>query len=216
MRYSDVEKYPNEWLNTITHEDIENNTFPVIIDRDQSDVYIITALSKKRWEDFTDAERRYWRGVVKGAYNDEDMNRVGYAVNHLAARLLQLPIYMKEYREELSVASDPHFTVPYDPEDYTNVYGKTTWAEEDKPSEEDVDTYLNNLYLIQDALQTNPAIYYLPSSMENLNYTGANNIEAMLQWVHNRIIDWTAETKILIDKTSSAWFYSGDIYAGEV
>lgn len=216
MRYSDVEQYPNEWLHTITHEDIEKNSFPVIIDRDPSDVNKLLRLLSKVWDDFTEEEKQWWWGVVKGAYNADDMNRVGYAVNYLAERLIQLPIYIKLYREERSVASDPHFTVPYDPEDYTDVYGKTTWVDEDKPSEADLDTYLNNVSLLQDAIQTNQPINGVPSSMENLSYVGANDIEATLERVHNRIIDWTAETKTLIDKTESAFVYSGEIFAGEI
>lgn len=212
MKFADVEQYPNEWLHTITHEDIENNSFPVIIDRDQSDADRITVLSKKRWKDFTDAEKRYWYGVVKGAYNDEDMNRVGFAVNRLAEHLTQLPLDIQSYRESKYVASDAIFTVPYDPADYDIT--AQTWEEEDIPSESDAETYLGNVALLRAAFDypTDP----LPTTMEDFSYTAANALEKALQGLNEKIIAWTEETQTLIDNTAAAFVYSGEVFAGEI
>lgn len=160
MRYSEVEKYPNNWLNTITHEDIENNTFPVIVDRDQSDVYKILTLNKKQWADFTDAEKEYWRGVVKGAYNAEDMNRVGWAVEWIAAKLKAMGF---------SFSASP----------------QSNWTMEDIPTPEQLAVYLQNVRTLRGLITVSSGTPQVPPDMEKLNWQEANDIEQILMEVES-------------------------------
>lgn len=156
MRYSEVEKYSNEWLNTITHEDIENNSFPVIIDRDQSDVDKITALSKKRWADFTDEEKRYWYSVVKGAYNDEDMNRVEWAMEYIAQMLRSSGASVQLKTE-----------------------GKI-WPEESLLPESETLDYLDDIATLKSAITLPASTPDVPLDMEDFSLDEANDIEKIL------------------------------------
>lgn len=214
MKCAELEEYPNAWLNTVTHEDLMTNTFPVIIDRDQADLDRLRLLLAKPWDDFSAAEKRWWLGVVKGAYNATDMNRVGYAVNLLAGRLAQLPIDMAAYMAARYVAPDAIFAVPYDPADYADMTGKTTWTDTDAPDVSDSDTYTGNVALLRAAFDypTDP----LPESLSKLGYTEANALEKALQGLNSKITDWQTEKETLIDKTAAAFFYAGEIYAGEI
>lgn len=214
MKCQELEEYPNAWLHTVTHEDLMNNTFPVIIDRNQEDVTRLLALLSKVWDGFTPAEKAYWWGVVKGAYNADDLNRVGYAVNLLAGQLVQLPIDMAAYMAARYVAPDAIFAVPYDPADYADMMGKTTWTDADIPDVSDSDTYIGNVTLLRAAFdyQTDP----LPTTLDKFGYTDANALEKALQGLYAKITDWQAEQETLIDNTAAACFYSGEIYAGEI
>lgn len=156
MKFADLEKYPNEWLNTITHEDIERNSFPVIIDRDQSDADRITVLSKKRWADFTDAEKRYWYGVVKGAYNDEDMNRVQWSMEYIANMLR-------------SAGASVHLKTE----------GKI-WTEDSLLLESETMDYLDDIATLKSAITLPASTPSVPEDMVNLGFDEANAIEKIL------------------------------------
>lgn len=156
MRYSEVELYPNKWLNTITYEDIENNTFPVIVDRDQSDVHKIATLNKKKWDNFTDDEEAFWYGVVKGAYNAEDLNRVGWAVERIAGML-----------EAMGFAFE--------------VSPKSDWKEEDIPTDEQLSVYLENVRVLRGLIAVKSDTPQVPPDMDKLNWGEANDIEKILE-----------------------------------
>lgn len=156
MRYSEVELYPNEWLNTITHEDIENNTFPVIVDRDQSDVHKVATLNKKKWDNFTDDEKAFWYGVVKGAYNAEDLNRVGWAVELIAGM-------MKNMGFGFSVSP------------------KSDWEEEDIPTAEQLSVYLKNVRVLRGLIAVKSDTPQVPTDMDKLTWGEANDIEKILE-----------------------------------
>ena len=59
----------------------------LVTDRTQADVERVKALAAKGFAAMTAAERAEWLTGMKGAYNASDMNRVGTALNYLAARL---------------------------------------------------------------------------------------------------------------------------------
>jgi len=82
---------------------------------------------------------------------------------------------------------------------------KTSWLISDIPREAQTDALLANLATIRAVLavfSTTPAI---PASMDNLTYIQANNIEKILEDVN------TLTTNMI-----AAWYYSGDLYCGEV
>lgn len=163
MRYSEVEQYPNEWLNTITHEDIENNSFPVIVDRDQADVNKLLRLSSKVWDDFTEEEKQWWRGVVKGAYNDEDMNRVQWSMAYIA---------------ELLRAAGSIITLQTD--------GKT-WTEDDFLAESEEQAYLDDIATLKSAIMLPASTPSVPADMVDFGFDEANAIEKILLDLENII-----------------------------
>lgn len=82
---------------------------------------------------------------------------------------------------------------------------KTDWATDDAPTVSQMQKYLADVRAIRSAiavLQTTPEV---PPDMEGLTYTEANDIEKILTDIDR-----------LITNMTFAWFYSGDIYSGEV
>lgn len=163
MRYSEVEQYPNEWLNTITHEDIENNSFPVIIDRDQSDVDRLMKLSTKVWDDFTDAEKARWWGVVKGAYNDEDMNRVQWSMAYIAELL-------RSSGASVQLKTEGKF-----------------WPEESLLLESETLDYLDDIATLKSAITVPASTPSVPADMVDFGFDEANAIEKILLDLENII-----------------------------
>ena len=151
-------------------------------------------------------------GTQKGAYNYTDLNRVEEAVDYVADELVQAPADLLAYATSLGVAWDSSFELPYDENDYTSLTIKTDWTDEDIPDVTDMARYLGNLQLIQAAL---PTLTVAPSSMNALDYAGANAIEQMLKEADTALADAVEYRKQLI-KGTLALFYSGEIYSGEL
>lgn len=86
-----------------------------------------------------------------------------------------------------------------------HVSPKTDWGEEDTPTQSDTQRYLADLAVLRSTfavLQSTPAV---PVDMETLTYTEANNIEKILE-----------DIDYLLTNTAKGWFYSGEVFSGEV
>jgi len=82
---------------------------------------------------------------------------------------------------------------------------KTDWVADDYVTLAEATRYLYNITQIRNAftyLSTTPAS---PASLAALNYSSANNIEQIL-----------LDAEMLIAKLVAAFFYSGELYLGEV
>lgn len=213
----------------------------LITDRTQAHVDRLKQLMKIGWQNMTDDEKAEYisggadqltdmngeplfdsqneplysadlSGVQKGAYNYTDLNRVEEAVDYIADELVQAPADLQAFATSLGVAWDSSFELPYDENDYTGLTVKTDWTDEDIPNVTDMARYLGNLQLIQAAL---PVLTVAPSSMNALDYNGANAIEQMLKEVDTTLADAVEYRKQLIRGTL-ALFYSGELYSGEL
>ncbi len=158
----------------------------LVTDRKKSDADYIIALKNKGWDSLTAAEKAYWlRGspmglydadgkslitsdeealqgrdtIVKGAYNVSDLNRVGAAVQYLADLL-------NGYGYAVSVTA------------------KQDWELADLSNVSDMESYLDDVQAIKDGFYGTTA---LPSAMDDLTYTQANNIEELLLEVEEYI-----------------------------
>jgi len=86
-----------------------------------------------------------------------------------------------------------------------SITGKADWTINDIPRAADMVTLINDLTAIRAALTvflTTPAT---PANMNNVTYSIANNIEKILY-----------DVDTLISNMVAAWYYSGDLYCGEV
>lgn len=185
----------------------------LITDRTQADVDRVKQLAAKGWQNMIDEEKTEWNGELKGTYNASDLNRVESAVKYLSELLAELPNALKAYAEQRGVHWDAFFDVPYDATAY-GVTVKTDWVMSDIPTPSDMVRYLANVVLLRNALQY--ATADLPSGMDNLTHDGANAIEQALKGLDTAIATLRYATERYIDNTAAAWFYSGEIYAGEV
>lgn len=82
---------------------------------------------------------------------------------------------------------------------------KIDWKEEDCPTPPDMALYLSNLATLRGVIAVMRSTPTVLSDMEDLTYTEANNIEKIL-----------VDVNTLLEKSALAWFYSGDLFAGEV
>ena len=116
----------------------------------------------------------------KGTYNASDLNRVGAAVAYVAGRLLECGT---------SVDVSP----------------KQDWSESDTPTASQLERYRSDVAALRAAMAAMPTTPQAPTTMENLTWGKANDLEKVLQ-----------DTDVLISNLKAAWFFSGDLFSGEV
>ncbi len=122
------------------------------------------------------------RGTAKGKYTAEDLNRVENAVAELYALAKNLDIY-------------PVGTIKTDWNPWA-LFSPETW-----PTQSQMARYLANITHLCEGLK---AAEGLPTTMENLTWERANNIEKALLLAYPRI-----------QNTIQIFRYSGEIFAGE-
>lgn len=85
-----------------------------------------------------------------------------------------------------------------------NVSPKTDWAESDLPTASQLEIYRQNIATLRETIAMTEDTPEAPKSMDRLGYVTANAIEQILLDLDTLILNMT-----------QAWFYSGDLYAGE-
>lgn len=93
--------------------------------------------------------------------------------------------------------TDAGYFVPVSP--------KIDWTDSDIPKESDMQTYLEDVEILRSALTVLPETPEVPEDMEGLTYEEANDIERILLVVDD-----------LITKMINSYFYSNEIFSGEV
>lgn len=183
----------------------------LVYNRTPADAARVAALSAKGWAAMTADERAEWSAGMKGAYNAADLNRVETACKFIADYFNGLQAVLDSYRATLGVASDSLWNVPFTyPID---ISVKTDWAVSDIPTAEALARYLLNVDKVSDVILIEKQ---LPESMEYLIWSGANEIERALAEEYGRGTEYEEETKEKISDTAQAWFFSGDLYSGEI
>ena len=128
----------------------------LITDRTQADVDRVKALAAKGFAGMTADEQAEWLTGMKGSYNATDLNRVGTALNYLKSRLV--PFCGKNIQWS----------------------AKTDWSVTDIITASQAAEYRQSVQDIRDAL-VYPANSPDVPDISHLTYTGANDIERILQ-----------------------------------
>lgn len=81
---------------------------------------------------------------------------------------------------------------------------KADWSESDTPTASQMETYRLNIANLRAVIAIMASTPETPETMRALNYVKANDIERILQ-----------DLDTLITNMEQAWFFSGDLYAGE-
>lgn len=89
----------------------------------------------------------------------------------------------------------------YDP----HISPKTDWSETDLPTVSTMTRYLADLAELRSQFTQMPTTPDVPTSTKNLTWREANDIELILQ-----------DICAMLTNISAAWFYSGELYSGEV
>lgn len=188
----------------------------LITDRTQEDAEQVRALLQRPYRTWT-AEERSWfygGGVVRGAYNALDLNRVGLAVDAVRTLLLTRLTDLDVYLDERGVAPAPLFSLPYTADD-VDVFPKTDWAVGAIPTREQMASYLQDIRTLRGLMPMPADLAELPESMRYLDYAGANAIEATLLAVRDTVEVLFAQCKANADLAASAW-RCAEINCGEV
>lgn len=190
----------------------------LIYDRTQADVDRVFTLKNKILTEglsaLTNEELTEYMAGMKGAYNYTDMNRVGQAVAYIAERMIALPDELAAYRAEKGVDDDPIYEVPYDPSTVV-VAAKTNWAMGDTPTQALAKAYLNNLVVLRKQLTLPAEAPAVPSTLDNLTYTIANEIEYLLYLIDRQLTEVENDLYSKIDLTVAAYAYTNLCYCGE-
>lgn len=184
----------------------------LITDRTAEDVTAVKAFNLAGLSGMTAEEKIAYLAGMKGAYNASDLNRVEEASRYMSELLRDMYDGLQSYAESLGVAPQAFFD-PYDPDDY-EITAKTDWTTTDYISAADSARYLANVVLLTSAVANDYPL--LPSSLARLDYEKANNIERSLVLLYNNLVELEARLREEILNASLAWYYSGDVYAGEV
>lgn len=129
----------------------------------------------------------------KGTYNATDLNRVTAALEELDTELRSYG-YSTGYRR---------LEVPHNAP--TEINDPYTWYKEDIPTASLMDAYLDNVSAIRAVIELPPSTPQVPPDMNALTFSEANDIERIL-----------LDVEQLINNIIQSWYYSGEIYAGEV
>lgn len=86
-----------------------------------------------------------------------------------------------------------------------SVSPRQDWQRADIPTPESMTAYLADVAALRAALTVAAGTPEVPEDMERLTWQEANNIEQIL-----------VDVDELLTRMAAAWFYSGDLYAGEV
>lgn len=122
---------------------------------------ILTAEGDALWT-ATDAVHAYeGDGLIRGAYNYTDLNRVTAAMDDLHGRLTAYG-----------------YRTGYAP--FEAATGRRTWQEGDIPTREQMEDYLANLRSLKGVLDLLATTPKAPADMEGLTIAEANNIEQIL------------------------------------
>ena len=125
---------------------------------------------------------------AKGTYNASDLNRVGEAMNYVADRLR-------------ATGYDPH------------INPKTDWKDDEWVTPVDEAVYLGDLAELRKQFTVMKSTPKVPprilatgiNTNDGLTHTWANDIERILE-----------DVDALLTNISAAWFFSGDLFSGEV
>lgn len=183
----------------------------LIFDRTVSDVQRIVSLAaaaQKRT--LTDAELAEWNAaVVRGAYNAEDLNRVGEAAVYVNDYLTAVQPSIDAYIAALGVADDAVFDAGIG--DAKEIAPRTDYARDNTP------LMRADIQVTFDAACDVAARIGITISVDvgRMTFTSANAVERALFDAYYMGVDAENTRKEKADKIAAAWYYSGDLFCGE-
>ena len=125
---------------------------------------------------------------AKGTYKASDLNRVGEAMNYVADRLR-------------AAGYDPH------------INPKTDWKDDDWVDQAEQAVYLGDLAELRKQFAL---LYSTPEVPPRILATGINTNDGLTHTWANDIEKILEDIDLLLTNAAQAWFYSGELFSGEV
>lgn len=179
----------------------------LVTDRKQSDVDRLKALNEKGWDNLTEDERVEWRYgkliPMLGPDGDQLQDVNGEPLYCLDG--IQRGAYgaddLNRVGEAMAYVAERLRSNGYAPK----ISPETNWSEKDWEDPETVSRYLGDLAELRRQFTMLASTPQVPSDMEGLTVEEANDIEKNLE-----------DIDLLLTKSAQAWFYSGELFSGEV
>ena len=186
----------------------------LIFDRVIDDVLRIAALADlAKTRELTTEELALWNAsVVRGAYNVEDLNRVGSAIRFADAYLSTVQPGIDAYREALGVADDEYFDAHIS-DATAEIVPRTDYKTSESPIMADG---IKLTMTAGAALAERVGIVYKAPDASRFGYSAANAIERMIYDAYHYGVEKETTRKESAEKMASAWYFSGDLFCGEI
>ena len=182
----------------------------LVTNRTQVDVLRLQELTEKGLENMTSEELAEWRGHDVGYLLDANED---FLIDSSGAILLVVTKPGTGHKGAYNAADLNRVgaAVAYvsgrllECGTSVDVLPKQDWSESDTPTSSQMERYRSDVAALRDALAAMPTTPQVPATMEGLTWSGANAIEKILQ-----------DTDILITNLKASWFFSSDLFSGEV
>lgn len=184
----------------------------LVFDRTAADVARMAALaSAAQKRPLTEAEVAEWNAaVVRGAYNAEDLNRVGAAAMFADAFLSSVQSEIDAYISALGVADDAIFDAHVGAA--SAIAPRTDYAKDTSPlMRADVTETIRAAAVTAARVGINISV-----DVSRLNYEGANTVERALYDAYRHGENAISTRKDKADRIAAAWYYSGDLFCGDI
>ena len=188
----------------------------LVCDRTADDVERVKTLKRQilteGFSSLTADEQAEYMAGMRGAYNAEDMNRVGRVVEYVADCMNRSLTDLEAFRDDNAVAPDPALMMPYSA---VTVSPKTNWTVSGIPSASQAKTYLQNIAKLRALLPLPSDTPYVPADLNNLSYETANVIERVLLAIFDAFTAKEAELYSLTERATLDRVFSDEVYADE-
>lgn len=172
----------------------------LITDRTQADVSDLSALMAKKLDQWTPEElEQFNNGSLKGGYWWTDLNRVTACMEYIAGIFRGLGYSLPGYKRIQIIRPTDNVLPPLDP---------YIWYNSDVPRQSEVEQYLENIAVLQNAIATANYTVTLPKSIYLLTFVEANNIEKLLLEIHL----WLETFQKIFIRSSMPWAMAGASY----
>lgn len=159
-----------------------------VTDRTARDVERWRTLRDKGWAGMTVQERQEWLGEINTSPSAAKGMYTHNDLNRVESAVNALLARLRQ----------AGYKTP-------TLITKTDWTYRDALHIEDIERYYNNLAQLRECVVVYPNTPEAPTTIDRLNYKIANDIEKLL-----------ADVDECSASLLQSWFYSGDLYMGEV
>lgn len=184
----------------------------LIFDRTAVDAARIAALAATALKrPLTETELSEWNAaIVRGAYNAEDLNRVGAAALFADAFLSTVQPEIDAYISALGVADDAIFDARVGAA--SAIAPRTDYARDTSPlMRADVTETIRAATVTAARVGIKISV-----DVSRMNYEGANTVERAIHDAYRHGENAITTRKDKADRIAAAWYYSGDLSSGDI
>ena len=185
----------------------------LVFDRAAADLQRVIALSAAaQTRELTAEELDEWNAaLVRGAYNAEDLNRVGEAVIYAGAYLTTVQPTIDAYRAALGVASDAVFDA-HIADAAEEITPRTDYMRDNTPiMRADIKKTMRAVTVT--AARVGIAV---APDIDHMTLQAANAVERAIFDAYKYGMDAENTRKETADKIAAAWYCAGDLFCGEI